>query len=309
MNGSKYLILVIATLLSLILVAVLFFFQIQNGPGANRSGWESSKKLAGELVDNNLPLAAVAEYQKLLDSPGLPDVERANVAYLAGKIYYESLGDYENAAAYMIRARALNPQGSFFEESGRILIASLEKMGRMLDARRELDKSVNIDSVYAAHPGEIMVARINERPVFLSEIEDDLQNLPPQMQAEFQTRENRLKAVQNYIGVELIHRAAVREGLDRNPEILKISDRVLKQVIVEKFIEEKVLSQVKMDTADIRNYYTAYKKEKFADKPFDQVREEVVKAYRQEKMQQAFAEYVGKLSAVEKVQIFEDKIK
>ena len=58
-------------------------------------------------------------------------------------------------------------------------------MGRIMDAKRELDKSVNIDSIYTANEGETLVAKIGDVPIFLSEIENEIQKLPQEAQMQF----------------------------------------------------------------------------------------------------------------------------
>jgi len=291
---------------TLILVALIL---VNDRSGTATPRVELSKKLAGELSDNNLYQASISEYRKILDDASIDDNTRASINYLIGKTYFEHLGDYENAAAHFIKARSLNSKASFYDEAGRMLVTSLEKMGRMLDARRELDRAVSVDSVYAANEGKTVIAKINDVPVFLDDIEEHIQMLPPEMQAEYASKDNKVQAVKNYVGEELIYRAAVREGYDRNPEILKTADLLNRQVMIDKFVSDKILSDIKIDQSDIQNFYTANKEQMFDGKPFNEVREKVIRAYQQVKAEEAFKNYVSKLMAVENVQIYENKIK
>ncbi len=308
-NENKSLIPSLSLIVSLVtLVAVgLIFWNSRSGDVTPQN--EISKKLAGELADNNLYQASIDEYEKILDNPATDDLTRANINYLIGKSYFENLGDYESAAAYLIKARSLNPDGSFYNEAGLLLVNSLEKMGRMLDARRELDKAVDLDSVYAANEGKTVVAKINDRPVFMEDVEEKLQMLPPEMQQDYSTTESKINAVKNYVGEELIYRAAIRDGFDRNPEVLKTSDLLNRQIIVQKYVSDKVLGDIKVDQSDITNFYEANKEKMFDNKPFQAVQKEVVQAYQQVKTEEAFNNYVSRLMAVENVQIFENKIK
>ena len=66
---------------------------------------------------------------------------------------------------------------------------------------------------------------------------------------------------------------------------------------------------MKIDEADVRNYYEANKDKKYDGKVYNEVKSKVMQDYQQEKAHQAFMDYVNKLAAVEKVQIFEEKIK
>ena len=105
-NSSK---LMLAAALLLSVLAGLF--AACNDTAADETALDRHKKLAGELRDTKLYRAAIEEYEKLLDMPGVENVTRANVNYLIAKIYFENIADYEQAAAYYVRARALDPEG------------------------------------------------------------------------------------------------------------------------------------------------------------------------------------------------------
>lgn len=299
----------LALTVSLVTMTLLFYMLFGQNGSSSGNDYTAQKSLAGELTDNNLYQAAIDEYKSILSDPNIENETRANINYMIGRIYFDNLADYENAAAYYIKARSLYPEGSFYDEAGRNLIACLEKMGRILDAKRELDKTVNIDSVYAEHEGETVIAKIGDKPVFMSDIKENIQNLPPQMQKEFLSKESKLEALNGYIGVELIYRAAVREGYNTNPELIKLTERITKQAVVESYIQEKVMKDVTIDNNDVQNFYQANKELRYADKEFEEVKEQVYRDYQGEKAQQAFQNYVNKLAAVENVQIFEEKIK
>jgi len=296
----------IVSVITLTLLAFMFF------SGKKQSGFDDislQKSMAGELADNNLYEAAVDEYKNILENGDIETESAANINYMIGRIYFDNLSDYDNAAAYYIRARSLNPDGSFYDEAGRKLIACMEKMGRILDAKRELDKSVNIDSVYAEHEGETVIAKIGDNPVFMSDIEENIQNLPPEMQKQFLSKESKIEALNGYVGIELIYRAAVREGYNDTPEIVKLIERITKQAVVDRYLQEKVMVNMRIDDNDVLNYYRANKTEKYDDKSFEEIKEQVYRDYQGEKSQQVFQNYVNNLAAVENVQIFEEKIK
>ncbi len=299
---------VILLIISIFTLGGVAFLIIASPGNETEYDYSTVKKLAGELADNNLYEAAIDEYKKILSDPQTDSEMRANINYLVGKIYFENLDDYKNAAAHYIKARSLNPDGSFYSEAGKNLITSLEKMGRMVDAKRELDKQVDIDSIYVEHEGETRVALIGDRPVFLSDIESEIQLLPPEVQKEFVTPEGKREFLQQYIATELLYQAAVREGYEDDPDVAEKKKALEKQLLVEKYAVENVLPKINIDTADIRNYYAA-NKERYGDKSYDEVKSQVFMDYQQEKAQRAFQDYIQKLSAVEKVQIFEENLK
>lgn len=309
MAKDKSSISMIGLIISLITL-VLVVYMIVAPSGENKSqNHKIEKRLAGELADNSLYRASIEEYKKIIAVPDIDFEIRANINYLIAKIHFENLLDYENAAAHFIKARSLNSQGSFYDEAGKNLIACLEKMGRMVDAKRELDKAVNLDSIYAAHEGETVVARIGGVPIFLFGIDDEIQNLPAEIQKQYLGKEGKLTFLNQYIGLELMYRAAVREGFGESPDIIKKKEALNKQLMIEKYITEKVLPNVNIDTTDMMNYYLAHKSDKYDNKSIDDVKTRVFMDYQQEKAQKAFSDYVARLSAVEKVQIFEENIK
>jgi len=72
---------------------------------------------------------------------------------------------------------------------------------------------------------------------------------------------------------------------------------------------DKALPQVNIDTADVRNYYLANRKDEYGDKPYDEVKATALMDYQKEKSQKAFADYISKLAALEKVQVFEENVR
>ena len=161
------------------------------------------KMLAGELQENHLYYSAIEEYHQILQSPGLDKSRRANLNFLIGKVFFENIKDYEQAAAYCVRARALDPGGSFAGEVAQNLVACLEKTGRVLDAKRELGSATAIDTTKHSSD-DLPVARIDGQPIYRSEVEGQIQQLPPTIQKQLLSREARLNYLKNYVGVELL---------------------------------------------------------------------------------------------------------
>ncbi|MBN1213305.1 MAG: hypothetical protein JXA92_12090 [candidate division Zixibacteria bacterium] len=274
----------------------------------NASLTENYKIIAGELRDNKLYEEAVNEYKVILSLEGLDDKQRGNINYLIGKIYFEDLQDYEKAAAYYLRARAYDPEGTYINEASRNLVASLEKLGHYMDAKRELDAVTDIKAK-PEDKNDVAVARIGGVPVWRSQIEEQLQSLPPDVQKQFINREAKMNFVRQYVGMELLYHAAVREGYDRDKEIVKKKDMFLKQLLVEKFVVEKVMPEVKIDTLDVRNFYKANKDSCYEGAPYDSVKAQVFLDYQSEKANAAYSNYIAKLAETERVEFLDQNIK
>ncbi len=293
----------------IVILSGLLLMQLSCG-SANRNddAIDRHQRLAGELRDNKLYLAAIEEYREILRDETLDDSKRANVNYLIARIYFDNLEMYEEAAAYYVRARALDPNASFAAEASRKLVASLEKMGHMLDARRRLAEVVDIDAA-PSDVGDMVVARVGGVPIWLSEIEQQIQMLPPQMQQQFVTRQARIEFVHNYVATELLYHAAIREGYDNDPEIKRQARLVNKKLLVDKYVVDKVMPQVHIDTIDVRNYYLAHREDRYRNAPYDSVRAAVFLDYQGRKTEAAFSDYISQLARVEKVEFLDHNVK
>jgi len=289
-------------------IAVLVLFAGCFDGADNNGAIERHKKLAAELRDNKLYEAAVEEYVKILALSGVEDKTRANINYLIGRIYFENIKDYEQAAAFYVRARALDPNGSFISELSRNLIASLEKMGRRIDASRQLAAATDLDAQPVAK-GEVVVARLGGDPIYRSEVESHIQNLPPEVQAQFESEKARIEYLHQYVGIEVLYRAAVREGYGDRPEIKRQERLMHKKLLVDAYVVEKVMPQVQIDTVDVRNYYLANKGQRYGDAPYDSVRAQVFLDYQTQKAEAAFTNYVADLARVEKIEFFDERMK
>ncbi|MCK4632898.1 MAG: hypothetical protein KAT79_06470 [candidate division Zixibacteria bacterium] len=269
---------------------------------------EVRKQLAGELVDSRFYDAAIEEYKKILAAPALEPSTRGNVNYLIARIYFDDLQDFQQAAAYYVRARALDPQASYVTEASRNLVACLEKLGRTADAKRQLDAATDIDYT-PPEKGDVQVARVAGEPIWLSEIDRQIQLLPAEYQKEFVGRQAKIEFVRNYVGAELIYRAAVREGYENSPDIARQHRQLLKKLVVDQYVTDKVMPKVNIDTLDIRNYYLAHQNDRYNGAPFDSVQARVFLDYQNEKAEAAFGEYINELAKVEKVEFFEENVR
>lgn len=294
---------------SLILMTLLFTSVIvacKSGP--SQADIDRHKKLASELRDEKLYSAAVEEYKKILDEPGLENSVRANINYLIAKLYYENIQDYEQAAAYYVRARSLDPKGSFINEASRNLVTSLEKMGRMLDAGRELNAATNIDA-QPASDSDVIVAKVGNQPIYLSEIDEQIQSLPADAQKSFRDPAKKIEFVHQYVGVELLYHAALRQQYDKDKDIKKRMRLLEKRLLVDKYVLDNVMPTVHIDTTDVKNFYEANKDSKYNGAPYDSVKADVFLDYQNEKTEAAYSDYIGQLAQSEKVEFLDQNVK
>jgi len=134
---------------------------------------------ASELVDNKLYSQAVAEYDKLLDLGKLDKKKQANINYIVGNIYLNYLNDYENAAARFVKAKFLNPESELKDKINRNLVICFERMGRSLEAQKQLERSTELDQGKIKTEGGVVVARIGDRKITMTGLENEIEKLPP----------------------------------------------------------------------------------------------------------------------------------
>jgi len=70
-----------------------------------------------------------------------------------------------------------------------------------------------------------------------------------------------------------------------------------------------VIPQVKIDTADVRNFYLAHQEDRYNDAPYDSVMARVFLDYQSEKMEAAFSDYISGLAEVERVEFLDRNVK
>ena len=271
---------------------------------------DQAKAIAGELRDNKLFEAAIEQYEDLLESGALDPGQQGSVSYLIARIYYDDLKDYENAAAWYIRARTYDPNGSYVDEANKNLVAALEKSGRMIDASRQLQNMTDVEAPEKEHKsGDEVVARVGDKDIYMSDLEERIQMLPPSVQQSLTSRKDRIDFLRQYVGSELLYSAAKREGYDRDPKIKQQQEAMLREAIVNQYVYDKVIPGLKIDTSDVRNFYTANKKTRYDDKPFDSVRSQVMMDYQQKKAESALNDYIQKLIETEKPTFYDNNVR
>jgi len=268
---------------------------------------DTAKMLAGELADNNLPQAAIEEYQKVLDVGLLTNGERGAIHYLIADLYFNDIGDYEEAAAHYVRARALDDNAPYSAEAGKKLITCLERLGRRQEAQRELSNQANLNPDTTKTPGKL-VAKVGSTDITLADFEQAIDHLPKAMQDKLADPKEKRKFLDQMIGRELIFHAALREGLDKNAETQQALKDIEKDYLVQYYTQQKIAPTVKPDSSDVMLYYNAHK-DKYGDKDFADVRDDVLQDYIQYIGQKTINDYIGTLMKAEPVQVFEENVK
>jgi len=293
--------------LAAVFAALAFFTALTGGKTAG-DDWEARVQRAAELQNNKLYRAAIDEFRQLVENAVIASGKRANYAYTIGEIFQYRLGDYENAAAYYIRARSLGARPALDSQIGQRLVECFENLGRSFDAARQLANYTTDDETQKAAPGEVVVAKVGEREITLSEVEREMQKLPPAFQSEFVTPEKKLEFIRQFVGMELLYKSAIRRGIDRQPEIMAQYADLKRQLVLDEILKTDVLAKIEMSEANLDLFYQAHKTDIFEDKPKEEVLGRLQQEYMRLKQREKYAEIIDNLIAAEPVTIYENKI-
>jgi len=288
----------------------------KSGPSANP---ELVREFANVLYNQQLFKQAVQEYERYLAQYALDEREQANISYIIGDIYFDRLKDYENALAYYLRVKHLYPNSPLVNEANKKIVACLERMQRSIDAQRALEESSALDKsqVRPSRPGEIL-ARIGARTITQGDLDFEISQLPPYMQAEFNTPEKRVEFLKNLVATELLYDTAKRQGLENDKEVIEGAFQAKKSLMVNKLLQQEIAQKIDMDEAALKLYFQAYKdryavKDKdgkvIEEKLFSDVREQVARDYYREKFQEKYEELLSRVMAAEQAEIYPSKVR
>jgi tetratricopeptide (TPR) repeat protein len=303
---NPILIIVLVLVGLLLVVSVMIYLQMGKANGS-RMDVSHQQDLASDLLDSKLYLQAIAEYDCLLNSGALNKKKQANINYIVGNIYLNELNDYQNAAARFVTAKFIDPEGELKDKINQSLVICYERMGRSLEAQKELDRSTNLNQTTPEKKGGVVVARIGDREITMTELEDEIEKLPPSAQTQFKDKAGKLKFLQGYIGSELMYHTALRRGLDKDKEVQDGMMQVRKQLMINKLLSQEIPQDVPISENDVKLYYDAHKDE-FKDKKPEEVRSQIETELKKMKQQEAYGQLVSKMMEAEKVKIYDDQL-
>jgi tetratricopeptide (TPR) repeat protein len=305
------------------ILAVMFFLLAgcQSSPKPSLSA-EKKRELANALYNQELYTQAIQEYQEYLRFYPLGEKEQGNISYQIGNIYFERLKDYENALAYFIRARHLNPESNLQSQVSKNIVECLERLNRSTDARQVIAQSSALDESQKpkSRPGEV-IALIGEREITTGDLAFQINQLPEYLKVQVQSPEQKREFLRQYIAQELLYDSAKRMGLDRNQEVIEGVFQAQKALMTEKLLQEEIEKEVNIENytnADVETYYKA-NQERYAEKdkdgnvksitPFTDVAQRAAQDFIQEKKQEAYQRIIERLMKAEQVVVYDAKLK
>ncbi|MGB2697325.1 MAG: hypothetical protein WBD28_05620, partial [Candidatus Zixiibacteriota bacterium] len=257
------------SIILLLIISTLLLFELKKIKSTKTMDISSQQNLASELLDNKLYQQAISEYDRIIQSGKIEGKKEANLNYIIGNIYMQDLHDYQNAAARFVKVRNLSSDDELLKKINKNLVICFERMGRSLDAQRELDRMTLLDKSDQQNRTGKIVARIGKREITMSDLENEIQKLPPSVSSQFKDKMKKLEFLKQWVANELFYDAALRQGYDQDKDVIEGAFQMKKQLMINKLLKEEIPTDIQISESEIKLYYDAHK-EDFKDKKIEE---------------------------------------
>jgi peptidyl-prolyl cis-trans isomerase C len=297
---------------------LLFLFSCSD-KNSNLIPEEKKLSLANNFYNNELYEAAIQEYVEYVNNYDVDNNRKANSIYTIANIYFERLHDYQKALEYYFRIKYLYPESNLQDEIGKKIVNCLERLERSQDAQRVLNKETALfeDESQNSKPGEVLCT-IGDKKITQGDLDFELKQLPPYIQNQISTKEQKLEFLKQKIAQELLYDSAKRKGLDKDKEILESTFKAKKEIMAQKILGEEIQKMINISEEDVELYYKA-NKDKYAEKDedgkikrhksFQEAGQLAANDLMREKQEKAYTQLLERLMKAQNVKIFESKIR
>lgn len=271
------------------LVAMLFLGdRPSSGAGTQGVHGEARRDLAGKLLSAGLTGKAIEQYELYLAEADLAADRRAKIAYTLGTLSMEE-GDYEDALSWLYQVEMLDPKTELAPEAGSKIVACLERLGRFAQAQYSLDARSGLDKAGRDEfKGDQVVAHIGNDVITMGDLDEAIDTMPEWMRSAVEDPAQKRAFLEQYVAEELIHRKAKRLELDKDPSVRKQAERAMRQLMIQKVLEEEIKAKVKISDDDVDLYYRAHA-DRYGEKEAFKIRMMKVDADQLQGVRQALA--------------------
>jgi tetratricopeptide (TPR) repeat protein len=302
-------------LIPILLIVILFSCAENKKPLLDA---DKKINLANTYYNNELFHAAIKEYEEYLLNYPVQKNKQANIYYQIANIYFERLNDYEKALENFLRIKYLYPESNLQADVGKRIVSCLERLERSQDAQRVLDRETALkpEGTEEHKPGAV-IATIGKKEITQGDLDFEIEQLPPYLQTQFNSRDSKIEFLRQYLAEELLYDSAKRKNLDKDREIIEGTFRAKKGLMAQKILREEIQKMVSINPSDVELYFKA-NKEKYAEKDndgknirqktFQESAEQVAQDLFQERQQEAYKKLLERLMKAENVTIYEKRI-
>jgi len=150
-----------------------------------------------------------------------------------------------------------------------------------------------------SYGGEKVIAEVDGKKITEKEVNQFIQNLPPQYNALKNDPNFKKRVVELLVNQELLYQEALKEGVDKDPEVKEEIERAKRAIVVQALLKKKVKPpHVSVSEKEVKEFYEKNKKQ-FTDPngkpiPFAQLKPFIEQQLKQEKERRAFDAAVNK---------------
>jgi len=249
------------TLIMFTVLAILIFYT-REGKFDHSSYWMKEeatiyRELANKLKSIGITVEAVKQYENYFNKAKIDKRTRSNLAYTLGKLYMED-GNYEKALSWFYRVDMIDPDTPLKSEVGSKIVHCLETLGKFQAAEYALKARSSLEENREEElKGSKVVAEIGNRKITLREIDEALDELPPWMKEQFKGKEKKVDFMKKYVADELFYRKAKKLEYDKDAEIRKKTADFMKQLMINKILQEELKDKITIAEDDLKNYFKA----------------------------------------------------
>ena len=261
--NTQAIILTVLVVVLLTAVAYLLFTGTRGIGSYPATTWQGDgtihRELASKLKSVGLNREAIKAYEDYFNTAQLDKRTRANISYTVGKLYMEE-GNYEEAMSWLYRVDIIDPDTPLKSELSSKIVHCLEELGRFHAAEYALDaRSTRAENPEEEQKGQKVVAEIGSSKITLSQVDEALQELPPWIQEQFKTKEQRVEFLKKFVADELFYRKAQKLEYDKDTTLRKKTALFMKQQMINRILEEELKDKTVIQEDDLTNYFEANK--------------------------------------------------
>jgi len=156
----------------------------------------------------------------------------------------------------------------------------------------------------ASYAAEKVVAEVNGKKITEKDVNRVVQNLPPQFAPLKNDPNFRKRVVEKLVEEELLYQEAVKEGIDRDPEVQEEIERAKRAIVIRTMLERKF---GKVSEKEAKEFYEKNKKQLVDQNgkpiPYEEIRPAIIESLKQKKIEQAVKDFVESLKKRSKISI------
>ncbi len=165
---------------------------------------------------------------------------------------------------------------------------------------------------FQAKASDKVLAKVNGKEITESQLNKEISKLPANYRNLKNNKEFRQQMLKNMIDAEILYQQALKEGIDKDPEVLENLELLKKKLYIQALLKKHVkVPQVKVTEKEVREYYEKNKDKFVAPNgkpvPFESLKPIIKQALEQEKRsreaQKAIEAYISKLEKNSKIEL------